>query len=110
MMARKYGFCKQRYWQLLKSFQEGGASALANRKRGPKAPSRRTDEVVRQVLRHIYLDPDATVEVIAQKLVQAGWAISARSVRRVIEEYGLQKRTLRTAARRRSAMRGGASQ
>ena len=108
--ARKYGFCKQRYYQILKGFQQDGVAALVNRKRGPKAPSRRTDEVVRQVLRHAYLDPKASVDVIAQKLVQAGWPISARSVRRVIEDYGLQKKTLRAGARGASAARRGASQ
>jgi hypothetical protein len=30
--------------------------------------------------------------VIAQKLVQCGFAISTRSVERVISEYGLQKK------------------
>ena len=33
-------------------------------------------------------------EVIAQKLCQSGWEISIRSVQRVIEEFGLQKKTL----------------
>jgi len=98
--AKKYGYCKQRYSQLKKGFWEGGTGALWGRKRGPKAPSRRTDEVVRQVIRHRYLDPDVTVEVIAQKLRQAGWQISARSVRRVIEGFGLQKKTLRSASGR----------
>jgi len=32
--------------------------------------------------------------VIAQKLSQSGWQISIRSVQRVIEEFGLQKKTL----------------
>ena len=99
--ARKYGFCKQRYSQLKQGFERRGTSALRSGNRGPKGPSRRTSEVVRQVIRHRYLDPDVTVEVIAQKLRQSGWPISARSVRRVIESYGLQKKTLRSAAGRR---------
>jgi len=63
-------------------------------KRGPKTHYRRTAEVVRQVIRHRFLDADASPEVIAQKLCQSGWEISIRSVQRVIEEYGLQKKTL----------------
>ena len=55
---------------------------------------RRTGELVRQVIRHRFLDPDATAEVIAQKLRQSGLPISNRSVERVIAEYGLQKKTL----------------
>ena len=37
---------------------------------------------------------DASADVIAQKLRQAGFDISTRSVERVIEAYGLQKKTL----------------
>ena len=36
----------------------------------------------------------ATVDVIAQKLRQAGFSLSTRSVDRIIEKYGLQKKTL----------------
>jgi hypothetical protein len=93
-VAQKYGYCRQRYFQLRQAFQTGGAAALANHKRGPKTHYRRTGEVVRQVIRYRFLDPDASAEVIAQKLRQQGRTIAARSVQRVIEEYGLQKKTL----------------
>jgi transposase len=92
--AEKYGITRQRYHQLLLQFNKGGALALLNRKRGPKTKSVRNDEVERQVIRHRFLDPDASVDVIAQKLRQAGINISTRSVERVIEKYGLQKKTL----------------
>jgi transposase len=91
--ARKHGLTRQRYYQLLTDFKEGGALALRARKRGPKANSVRTDEVERQVIRHRFLDPDASADVIAQKLRQAGFVVSTRSVHRVIEKYGLQKKT-----------------
>ena len=91
--ARKYGFSKQRYFQLRKAFTEQGANALQSRKRGPKTHYRRNAEVVRQVIRHRFLDPDVTVEVIAQKLRQSGCQISTRSVERTIAEFGLQKKT-----------------
>lgn len=91
--AKKYGYSKQRFYQLLKQFEQGGAMALQNHKRGPKRNYRRTDEVVRQVIRHRFLDPDASAQVIAQKLNQTGHRISIRSVQRVIEEFGLQKKT-----------------
>ena len=92
--AQKFGFSKQRYFQLRAAFAELGAASLQSRKRGPKTQYRRTAEVVRQVIRHRFLDPDASAEVIAQKLSQSGWKISIRSVQRVIEEFGLQKKTL----------------
>jgi transposase len=92
--AKKFGFSKQRYFQLRTAFAEQGAAALQSHKRGPKTHYRRTAEVVRQVIRHRFLDAEASVEVIAQKLSQSGRKISQRSVQRVIEEYGLQKKTL----------------
>ena len=92
--ARKHGFSKQRYFQLRQAFLNHGAAALQNKTRGPKTNYRRTDELIRQVIRHRFLDPDASVQVIAQKLSQSGFVISNRSVERVIAEYGLQKKTL----------------
>ena len=92
--AEKLKLSKQRYYQLLKLYCEYGSARLQGQKPGPKRNYVRTGEVVRQVIRQRFLDPDATVDVIAQKLRQAGFAISTRSVVRVIEEYGLQKKTL----------------
>lgn len=92
--AAKFGFSKQRYFQLRTAFLEQGALALLSHKRGPKTNYRRTAEVVRQVIRYRFLDPEASAEVIAQKLSQNGWPISVRSVQRVFEDFGLQKKTL----------------
>ena len=91
--AKKYQFSRQRYFQLRTAFTEHGALALLSQKRGPKHQYRRTDEVIRQVIRHRFLDPEASAEVIAQKLRQCGLAISTRSVERIIEQFGLQKKT-----------------
>ncbi len=94
LAAQKHGITRQRYHQVLLQFNEGGVLALQNQKRGPKTKSVRTEEVERQVIRHRFLDPDASIDVIAQKLRQAGIDISTRSVKHVIEKYGLQKKTL----------------
>jgi transposase len=91
--AAKFGFSKQRYFQLRAAFNESGSLALRNRKRGPKTRYRQTAEIVRQVIRHRFLDGDASAEVIAQKLRQTGNTISNRTVERIIAEYGLQKKT-----------------
>ena len=74
--------------------------ALQSQKRGPKTNYRQTAEVVRQVIRHRFLDGDASAEVIAQKLRQTGGTISNRSVERIIAEYGLQKKTPQVPSRR----------
>jgi hypothetical protein len=93
--ARKFGYSKPRYFQLRHLLAQGGAAALQSRPRGPKANYRRTGEIVRQIIRHRFLDPDASIEVIAQKLKQTRHPISIRSVERVVADYGLQKKTLR---------------
>lgn len=101
--ARKYGYTKQRYFQLLHAYEELGSAALLSKPRGPKRNYRRTDELVRQVIRHRFLDPEASAEVIAQKLCQTEFTISTRSVERVIAAYGLQKKTLRLPPPKRTA-------
>ncbi len=92
--AAKLELSRQRYFQLLKSYRQRGMAGLEPHKPGPKHDYVRTEEVVRQVIRHRFLDPDASVDVITQRLRQSGLAISARSVDRVIEGYGLQEKTL----------------
>lgn len=96
--ARKHGFSRARYYQLLAAFRRGGALALHNQRRGPKTPSRRTPEVERQIIRHRFLDPQVSVAVIAQKLGQCQLPVSQRSVARTLAAYGLQKKTLRAAS------------
>jgi hypothetical protein len=94
--ATKFGYSKARYFQLLHLFEKHGAQGLHSKSTGPKSNYRRTDQIVRQVIRHRFLDPEASVQVIAQKLEQTHHALSVRSVQRVIADYGLQKKTLRT--------------
>ena len=85
-VAQRYGFSRQRYYQLLADYKTGGLAALQPQKTGPKTNYRRTDQAVRQVLRYRFLDPEASPEVIAQKLRQTHFPISLRSVQRVIAD------------------------
>jgi hypothetical protein len=105
--SAKYGYTKQRYFQIRSLFLEQGSAALVSKPRGPKKNYRRTSEVTRQIIRHRFLDAQVTPEVIAQKIRQTGLPISTRSVERVIEEYGLQKKTLQIspASRKRKRTR-----
>jgi transposase len=93
--ANKFKFSRQRYYQLLDIFKEHGALGLAPGTRGPKTDYRRTEQIVRLCIRHRFLDPEVSADVIAQKLRQEGNSISQRSVERIIADYGLQKKTLR---------------
>lgn len=97
--AKKFGYTKQRYFQLRQIYLESGAAALVSQRRGPKTKYRQTSEIVRQIIRYRFLDPRSSPDVIAQKLRQLGMTISTRTVERVIADYGLQKKTLQTTAK-----------
>lgn len=97
--AEEFGFSRQRYFQLRTLFYKRGAAALVSQRRGPKTNYRRTRQVVCEVVRYRFLDPELSGKVIAQKLRQSGFGISARSVERVLAEFGLQKKTLSAASR-----------
>lgn len=94
--AQKYGFTRQRYYQILADFYVDGVEGLRLETPGPKTDYRRTDQVVRLVIRCRFLDPDASPAVIAQKIRQQNLTIGTRSVERIIADFGLQKKTLRT--------------
>lgn len=103
--AAKFSYSRQRYFQLRALFLKKGGQALLSSKRGPKSNYRRTQEFVCQVIRHRFLDPEASTEVIAQKLRQCNFRTSKRSVDRVIEQFGLQKKTLPVSSS--ASSRGG---
>jgi len=91
MAAQKYGYSKQRYFQILSAFLDGGSTALIPQKTGPKTDHVRTENTATQIFRHRFPDPEAKAEVIAQKMRQTGIKVSQRRVERTITEYGLQK-------------------
>ncbi len=93
--ARQFEFSRARYYQLRQLYQTRGALGLAPETPGPKSDYRRTEAIVRLVIRLRFLEAEASPAVIAQKLRQRGHTISQRSVERIIADYGLQKKTLR---------------
>ena len=107
--AKEFGFSRQRYFQLRTLFRQHGAAGLVSSQRGPKTNYRRTREVVCQVVRYRFLDVDISGEVIAQKLRQNGFEISARSVERILAEFGLQKKTLSVSTRPATSVSGNLS-
>jgi hypothetical protein len=92
--AQKYGFTRQRYFQILNAYAHEGAQGLLLHNPGPKSDYRRTEQIVRLVIRSRFLDSEASAAVIAQKLRQQDHVISQRSIERIIGDYGLQKKTL----------------
>ena len=91
-IASKYGYTREYFYQVLGKLKSHSSRALQDKPTGPKTNYKRTPEITKQVLRHRFLDPEATCEVIAQKMRQTGHLVSQRSVERVVQEYGLQKK------------------
>jgi hypothetical protein len=90
----KFGYTEQRFYQLKKDYELGGATALIDKKRGSDTKPVRTEVVVNQIIRLRFLDPLASCDVLAQKLKQMGYSVSKRSIERTITEYGLKKNSL----------------
>ncbi len=86
--ARKYGYSKQRYYQLLKAYRQGGGAALESAKRGPKTNYRRTPQLVQLVVRQRFLDPDASAAADLPKADSGG-----------LEDLQTQRRTRRCRVR-----------
>ena len=89
---QKYGYTEQRYYQLLRKYEQGWSQALQDKKPGSDKQPVRTRETLNQIIRLRFLDPFASADIIAQKLNQIGHKVSKRSVERTITEYGLQKK------------------
>ncbi len=88
-VVKKYGFSRSGFYQIKRAYAEGGSEALREGKRGPSINYKRTDTVVNQIIRHRFLDPDTSSDIITQKMMQVGYDISKRSIERAITEYGL---------------------
>jgi transposase len=91
--AQMFDYSKARYYQIRDAFSQKGVEALLDEKTGPKTNYRRTREVEKLVIRARCLDSEESTDVIKSKLVQDGYTISKRSVDRIINTYGLQKKT-----------------
>jgi len=91
-LARRYGYTREHFYVIKRTYEEKGSQGLMDKSRGPKTNSKRTKEMEKQIIRHRFLDPEASSQVITQRLQQAGNNISQRSVERTINEYGLQKK------------------
>lgn len=96
--AQVCGYSRIRYYQTKRAYVAQGAEGLRTHKPGRKGNTIMTPPVEREVVRHVLLDPQASVAVVTQRLRQQGVRTSQRSVARTIARYGLQKKTLRLCA------------
>ena len=106
-VAERFGYCRASYYDARGAYLRDGGAGLVPDKTGPKGPSRRTPDVTRRVIRARFLDPRMSAEVIASTLRQERIVISNRSVARIIQDYGLQRKTPSALPRRPG--RGGRS-
>jgi transposase len=91
--AQKFGYSRQRYYQLLRAYRQWGMIGLKDKIPGPKTASLKNNDLANWVIRYKFQDPKLDAAVIAQKLRQNGFKVSERSIQRIIERYGLQKKT-----------------
>ena len=91
-IAKKYGYTREHFYVIKNAFEQQGSQGLINKSTGPQTNYRRTKEIEKQIIRHRFLDPEASCQVIAQRLQQAGNNLSQRSVERTINADGLQKK------------------
>lgn len=98
----KYGYTEQRYYQLLNEYVKEGSEGIRDKKRGSQKKHKRIKEVINQIIRLRFLDPQASADVISQKLKQFGYKSSKRSVERTITEFGLQKKNLSIKSKKRT--------
>lgn len=89
----KYGYTRQRYYQLLQAFRQWGMTGLMDKKSGPKPLSLQKEDLTKWVIRYKFQDNAITAAVIAQSLRQKGYKVSERNIQQIIIEYGLQKKT-----------------
>jgi len=89
--AAKFGYTRQGYYKVLHQFRDLGATAFFNRP-GPKSNYRRSEEVVRAVIRHRFQHPGSPTSEVVSLLQAAGLRVSKRSVERIISDYGLHER------------------
>ncbi|RLD53592.1 MAG: hypothetical protein DRJ01_19185 [Bacteroidetes bacterium] len=102
---KKYGYTEQRYYQLLKEYNKKGSEGIRDKKRGSNKRPVRNKEITNQIIRHRFLDTEASTEVRSQKLKQNGYNVSVRSVERTITEYGLQKKLINLTLKKKKKIK-----
>jgi len=68
-----------------------GLAGLVDQKRGPRGKSLLTDGVIKNIVALRFRSPDRNSQQIADALRQKGMAVSARSVERVLQEFGISR-------------------
>jgi transposase InsO family protein len=99
------GYHRDSFYEIRRSFQKGGVSALVEEKRGPRAPhpNRVSTEVETRILEYALTKPTHGAQRVANELRLEGMTVSSSGVRGVWLRHELETRTKRLLRLERSA-------
>lgn len=99
------GYHRDSFYEIRRSFQKGGVSALVEEKRGPRAPhpNRVSTEVETRILEYALIKPTHGAQRVANELRLEGLTVSSSGVRGVWLRHELETRTKRLLRLERSA-------
>jgi transposase InsO family protein len=99
------GYHRDSFYEIRRSFQKGGVSALVEEKRGPRAPhpNRVSTEVETRILEFALSKPTHGAQRVANEMRLEGLAVSSSGVRGVWLRHELETRTKRLLRLERSA-------
>jgi len=99
------GYHRDSFYEIRRSFQKGGVSALVEEKRGPRAPhpNRVSAEIEARILDYALSKPTHGAQRVANELRLEGLTVSSSGVRGVWLRHDLETRTKRLLRLERSA-------
>jgi transposase InsO family protein len=99
------GYHRDSFYEIRRSFQKGGVSALVEEKRGPRAPhpNRVSAEIEARILDYALSKPTHGAQRVANELRLQGLTVSSSGVRGVWLRHDLETRTKRLLRLERTA-------
>ncbi len=99
------GYHRDSFYEIRRSFQQGGVSALVEEKRGPRAPhpNRVSAEIEARILDYALTKPTHGAQRVANELRLQGLTVSSSGVRGVWLRHDLETRTKRLLRLERTA-------
>jgi transposase len=94
-VLQQYGRSRSTYYEKLRRFRDQGLTGLLARPPGPRTAWRRPIEVLRFIVTSRLRHPERSAIAIAEDLSRLGHTVSARSVERTLNQFGLTRATAR---------------
>lgn len=103
-ICKKYHYSRDMYYYYKGKFDAQGILGLADDKPGPRAATKRTEDVDRLIIELRFKKPHINMYEIAEQLNKMGVDISARSVSRTLEEHGLSLKKTKGKPRKNTSL------